>query len=83
VLGGTHIGGGRGTVLGSLLGLSLITIARNNLVMMGIPSTAQAFVVGVIIVVGTGISAYQAMKKDNKLPRILEKTAPAGGGASE
>jgi len=80
VLGGTHIGGGRGTVLGSILGLALITIARNNLVMMGVPSTAQTLVVGVIIVIGTGISAYQAMKKANKLPRILEKTADAGGG---
>ena len=79
VLGGTNIGGGRGTVLGSVLGLTLITIARNNLVMMGVPSTAQALVVGIIIVTGTGISAYQAMKKADKLPRILEKTAPSGG----
>jgi len=79
VLGGTNIGGGKGTVLGSIFGLALITIARNNLVMMGIPSTAQALVVGIIIVVGTGISAYKAMKKADKLPRVLEKTSPAGG----
>ena len=81
VLGGTNIGGGKGTVLGSILGLALITIARNNLVMMGIPSTAQALVVGVIIVVGTGISAYQAMRKADKLPRILDKPGAAGGGS--
>ena len=79
VLGGTYITGGRGTVLGTALGLALITIARNSLIMMGIPSAAQKFVVGIIIVTGTGISAYQAMKKTNKLPRILEKTT--GGGA--
>ena len=83
VLGGTHIGGGRGTVLGSILGLALITIARNSLIMMGIPSTAQTFAVGVIIVVGTGISAYQAMKKDNKLPRILDKNIPKGDSVGE
>jgi len=83
VLGGTSISGGKGTVLGSILGLALITIARNNLVMMGIPSTAQQLVVGIIIVVGTGISAYQAMKKENKLPRILEKTVPSGGDSVE
>lgn len=80
VLGGTRISGGKGTVLGSLLGLALITIARNNLVMMGIPSTAQQLVVGLIIVIGTGITAYQAMKKADKLPRILDKTTRSGGG---
>jgi simple sugar transport system permease protein len=84
VLGGTSIMGGKGTVLGAALGLALITISRNTLVMMGIPATAQMFVVGLIIVAGTGISAYQAMKKANKLPRILEKTTKtAGGGAVE
>ncbi|MCL2618190.1 MAG: ABC transporter permease [Defluviitaleaceae bacterium] len=77
VLGGTHIGGGKGTVLGSILGLALITISRNSLIMMGIPATAQMFVVGLIIVAGTGMSAYQAMRRENKLPRILDT---AGGG---
>lgn len=82
VLGGTSIMGGKGTVLGSFLGLALVTIARNNLVMMGVPATAQQFVVGVIIVVGTGITAYQAMKRENKLPRILDNAAKIGGGDS-
>lgn len=80
VLGGTNISGGKGTVLGATLGLLLITIARNSLILLGIPSTAQRAVVGLIIVAGTGISAYQAMRETNKIPKILEDE-PARGEA--
>ena len=79
VLGGTSISGGKGTVFGTTLGLLLITTARNSLILMGIPSTAQRAVVGLIIVIGTGISAYQAMRENNRIPKILED-APAEGG---
>jgi len=73
VLGGTNIAGGKGTVFGSILGLALITIARNSLILMGIPPTAQRAVVGLIIVVGTGISAYQAMREANKTPKVMDE----------
>ncbi len=72
VLGGTRISGGKGTVLGAMLGLALITIARNSLIMMGIPSTAQRMSIGIIIVLGTGVSAYQALRASRKIPKILE-----------
>ncbi|HWR24022.1 MAG TPA: ABC transporter permease [Feifaniaceae bacterium] len=72
VLGGTNIAGGKGTVLGTTLGLALITIARNSLILMGIPPTAQRAVVGLIIVAGTGISAYQAMKEANRIPKVMD-----------
>lgn len=72
VLGGTKISGGKGTVLGTTLGLALITIARNSLILMGIPPTAQRAVVGLLIVAGTGISAYQAMKEANKIPKVMD-----------
>ncbi len=73
VLGGTSISGGKGTVLGTTLGLALITIARNSLILMGIPPTAQRAVVGLIIVIGTGVSAYQAMKEANKIPKVMDE----------
>lgn len=60
VLGGASITGGRGSVLGTLLGVALITLITNSLILIGIPSTWQRVVVGAIILVGTGISAYQS-----------------------
>jgi simple sugar transport system permease protein len=82
VLGGTNIAGGKGTVLGTTLGLALMTIARNSLILMGIPATAQRAVVGVIIVVGTAVSAYQAMKEINRIPKIMDDESPSAEGGA-
>lgn len=84
VLGGAKISGGSGTVLGTALGLLIITISRNSLILLGIPSTWQRFVIGVIIVAGTGISAYQALKNSRKIPKILDdaEEIDAGGVAN-
>lgn len=49
VLGGARITGGTGTVVGTLLGVLLVTVINNVLVMVGIPSTWQRFVVGTFI----------------------------------
>lgn len=60
VVGGTRITGGHGTVLGTVLGVLLIAIVQNNLVMVGIPTSYQTFVVGLIIVMGTGITSIRS-----------------------
>ena len=73
VLGGTKISGGRGTVFGTFLGLFLITMVESCLILVGIPSTWQTLVIGVVIVVGTGISSYQVLKDQKKIAPVLEK----------
>ena len=78
VLGGTSIAGGKGTVLGSILGLSFLTLAENNLIMLGVPTEAKKFVIGLIIVAGTGISAYQVKRESTRHVKILEDNLPAG-----
>lgn len=65
VVGGTRITGGHGTVLGTVLGVLLIAIVQNNLVMVGIPTSYQTFVVGLIIVLGTGITSIKAKRIAN------------------
>jgi simple sugar transport system permease protein len=62
VLGGTRITGGRGTVLGSILGLLLVITIQNSLILMGIPSYWQRFVIGALILIGTGLAAFQVKK---------------------
>ena len=60
VVGGTRITGGHGTVIGTLLGVLLIALVQNNLIMVGVPVHFQTFVVGLIIVLGTGITSIRA-----------------------
>ena len=62
VIGGTQITGGRGTVGGTLLGVALVVIMNNSLILIGIPSVWQKVVIGLVILLGTGIPAFQDRK---------------------
>lgn len=73
VLGGTRISGGHGTVYGTLLGVLLLTMVSNSLILMGIPTYWSKFVTGVLIIVGTGVSAYQALRRQKQFAaNVLE-----------
>jgi simple sugar transport system permease protein len=50
VIGGTSLSGGRGSILGTLLGIFIISLIGNGLVLLGIDSYLQSVVRGVIIV---------------------------------
>jgi simple sugar transport system permease protein len=59
VLGGASITGGRGTVIGTLLGVLLLQTINNSLILLHIEPYWQQAVVGLIIILGTGIPAWQ------------------------
>jgi simple sugar transport system permease protein len=67
VLGGASITGGRGTVIGTLLGVFLVVIMNNSLILVGIPSTWQKVVIGLIILIGTGLPAIQGRRAEKRL----------------
>lgn len=60
VLGGTSITGGTGSITGVVLGTLLITIVQNSMILMGIPTFWQGFALGLLIILGTGITAVRA-----------------------
>lgn len=62
VLGGARLAGGYGTITGTLLGVALIVLVSNSLILLGIPSTWQSVVIGVLILLGTGLPAFQAKR---------------------
>ncbi len=55
VIGGASLLGGRGTILGTMIGALIITILRNGGVKMGWPQYTQEIVMGVVIVVAVAI----------------------------
>lgn len=57
VLGGANVGGGKGTVIGTFLGVVLMVIVDNSLVFLGIPTYSQRITTGIIILLATGIPA--------------------------
>lgn len=50
ILGGARITGGSGSVVGTLLGVVLITLVNNVLILVGIPSTWQLAIIGGFII---------------------------------
>jgi simple sugar transport system permease protein len=59
VLGGARLTGGHGTLTGTLLGVALIVLINNTLITLGIPTTWQRVVTGLLILVGTGLPAFR------------------------
>ena len=63
VLGGASITGGRGTVTGALLGLSLITILKSSLVLVGIPSEWQKVAIGCVLLIGITVPVIRLRRQ--------------------
>lgn len=72
VLGGTAITGGTGTLTGVVLGTLLIVIVQNSMILVGIPTYWQRFALGMLIIVGTGISAVQLTRRRRRQRLVAE-----------
>lgn len=62
VVGGTALSGGRGSMVGTLLGVLVITLIGNGLILLGINPFIQQMVRGLIIVVAV-LANIQAIKR--------------------
>ncbi len=49
VIGGTALNGGRGTIIGTLLGVLILRMMRNGIVLVGVPGLAYNIFIGAII----------------------------------
>ena len=55
VLGGTSLFGGRGMVLGTLVGAVVVGVLRNGLTLMGVSSVYQVLITGILVIVAVAI----------------------------
>jgi fructose transport system permease protein len=54
VLGGTSLFGGRGVILGTLVGAVVVGVLRNGLTLMGVSSVYQVLITGILVILAVG-----------------------------
>ena len=55
VLGGTSLFGGRGVILGSLIGAVIVGVLRNGLTLMGVSSVYQVLITGILVILAVTV----------------------------
>ncbi len=55
VLGGTSLFGGRGSIVGTLIGALIVGVFRNGLQLMGVESTYQVLVTGILVIAAVSV----------------------------
>ena len=55
VLGGTSLFGGRGSVIGTLIGAVIVSIIRNGLTLLGVDSIYQVLITGILVIVAVAV----------------------------
>jgi len=70
VLGGASVLGGYGSILGTLIGVSLFCVINNGLILMHIPTFWQKIVVGLIIIGSISIDMTQKKRTERNKTRV-------------
>ncbi len=55
VLGGTSLFGGRGTIIGTLIGALIVGVLRNGLILLGVPSIYQVLITGILVILAVSV----------------------------
>lgn len=72
VLGGTSLAGGRGTIMGSILGAFVIGFLSDGLVILGVSSFWQTVIKGAVIVVAVVIDELQQRLQRRQALQMME-----------
>jgi simple sugar transport system permease protein len=67
ILGGASIMGGKGSIIGTMLGVTMISLLDNSLILMGLSSVWHQFFVGLMIIIGVSITSYQNKIRSRRL----------------
>ena len=64
VLGGTSLFGGRGVILGTLIGAIVVGVLRNGLTLMGVSSVYQVLITGILVILA--VTVDQLSRKEGR-----------------
>jgi fructose transport system permease protein len=86
VLGGTSLFGGRGVILGTLVGALIVGVFRNGLTLMGVSSVYQILVTGILVILAVAtdqLAQRSALIMTQLHPHNERSTGHAGQGPGQ
>lgn len=78
VLGGCSLRGGEGSILGILLGATLMRLLLNSIQMLGVPDTLEQVVLGVVILAGVMVDEVVKRMAAKRRAALAARQAAAG-----
>jgi simple sugar transport system permease protein len=72
ILGGASIFGGKGSVIGTVLGVVLISFINNSLILLGVPGSWQRATVGALLLIGVTAQALSARGRREQIDLLAE-----------
>ncbi|AEV67491.1 ABC transporter permease [Acetivibrio clariflavus] len=63
ILGGTSMNGGRGSILGTFIGATIMAVVRNGMVLLSVPAFWQSGFIGIIIIVAVLMDTWITQRK--------------------
>lgn len=81
ILGGISIAGGRGSVMGMIIGILILQVLGNGMQLMGLGIYPQYIVKGVVLCAAVGFDSYQRLS--GKTTKRVRKSNPAADSAAQ
>ncbi|HEX7835971.1 MAG TPA: ABC transporter permease [Kofleriaceae bacterium] len=78
-IGGTSMSGGKGSMIGTFLGASIIGVLNNGLLLLGLGDFARQIVTGLIIVLAVIIDKYRMRALATAVLKPVQTAGSAGG----
>lgn len=66
VIGGASLTGGKGTVLGAVLGITLLQLVTSSMILLNVNPYWQTFIIGLILLTAISIDSLGQMRKSKK-----------------
>ncbi len=63
IIGGASLKGGKGTIVGSIIGAAIMGVLRNGFILVGFPYEAQVISIGVVIILAVVIDSFRSARK--------------------
>ncbi|MDQ0220724.1 ABC transporter permease [Peribacillus cavernae] len=75
VIGGTSLFGGQGNVIGTVLGVLLLTMASNAIVLLSIPPNYDKVFTGLVIAIAAALDIYRQGKNTTNMSRLKRSSS--------